>query len=217
MAVSGFALPWRRGGTGRPGAPDPDAELLERVRAGEQEAFIRIVERHQAALLRLARNYVPSAAIAEEVTQDTWLAVLRGLDGFAGRSTFKTWLFQILVNRARTTGVRERRSVAVGDGAPSVDPARFDASGAWAAPPVHWVEEVEERLAAEVLSSALESALAQLPAAQREVVLLRDVEGLTAVEVCEVLAIGDANQRVLLHRGRTRLRQAIEERLEGGV
>jgi RNA polymerase sigma-70 factor (ECF subfamily) len=113
--------------------------------------------------------------------------------------------------------VRERRSVALGEGAPSVDPARFDASGAWAAPPVHWVEEVEERLAAEVLASALERALAQLPAAQREVVLLRDVEGLTAAEACEVLALSDANQRVLLHRGRTRLRQAIEERVEGGA
>ena len=216
MAVSRLALPWRRSRSGRGATADPDAELLERVRAGEEQAFIRIVERHQTALLRLARNYVPSAAVAEEVTQETWLAMLRGLDGFAGHSTFKTWLFQILVNRARTTGVREHRSVAVG-GSPSVDPARFDASGAWASPPVHWVEEVEERLAAEVLATPLESALAQLPAAQREVVLLRDVEDLTGPEVCEVLAISDANQRVLLHRGRTRLRQAIEEHLEGGV
>ncbi len=216
MTVNRLTLPWRRGGAAHAGG-DPDAELLERVRAGEQDAFMAIVERHQGALLRLARSFVPSAAVAEEVTQETWLAVLRGLDAFAGRSTFKTWLFQILVNRARSTGVRERRSVALGEGAPSVDPARFDASGAWAAPPVHWVEEVEERLAAEALSQTLDSALARLPAAQREVVVLRDLEQLTGPEVCELLAISDANQRVLLHRGRTRLREAIEERVEGGV
>ncbi len=138
---------------GRPGSrgrrADPDQDLLDRVRAGEEPAFVDLVARHQAALLRLARTYVSSAAIAEEVTQDTWLAVLRGLAGFEGRSTFRTWLFQILVNRARSTGVREHRSVAVGDAGPVVDASRFDASGAWMSPPQHWVEDSDERLAAE--------------------------------------------------------------------
>jgi RNA polymerase sigma-70 factor, ECF subfamily len=216
VAVNRITLPWRRSGAARAGE-DPDAELLERLRAGEQDAFMAIVERHQAALMRLARSFVPTAAVAEEVTQETWLAVLRGLDGFAGRSTFKTWLFQILVNRARSTGVRERRSVPFGERGPSVDPARFDASGAWATPPIHWVERVEERLDAQALSQTLDGALARLPAAQREVVVLRDVEQLTGPEVCDVLAISDANQRVLLHRGRTRLREAIEARVEEGL
>lgn len=211
MAVRGLGLPWSRSA---PGA-DPDAPLLGRVRAGEQDAFIELVRRHQPALLRLARTFVPSAAIAEEVTQETWLAVLRGLDGFAGRSSFKTWLFQILVNRARSTGVRERRSVTFGEPGPAVDGARFDVDGAWAAPPAHWVEELEERLAAQSLAQALEQALQGLPAAQREVVLLRDVEDLSGSEVCEILEISEVNQRVLLHRGRSRLRQALEDSVQG--
>jgi len=190
---------------------DPDAELVARVRAGDQRAFMELVERHQPSLLRLARSYVPSAAIAEEVTQDTWLAVLRGLDSFAGRSSFKTWLVQILLNRARSTGVRERRSLAVGDAGPAVDASRFDASGAWRTPPGHWVEESDERLSAEQLTGVLDNALTQLPDSQREVVLLRDVDGLSGNEVCEALQITQANQRVLLHRARSSLRQAIED------
>jgi len=213
VAVRGLPAPWRR--LPAP-AGDPDAALLARVRAGEEAAFMELVRRHEAALLRLARSYVPSAAVAEEVAQETWLAVLRGLDGFAGRSSFKTWLFQILVNRARTTGVRERRSVAV-DAGPSVDPGRFDSGGAWSAPPRHWVEEIEERLSAGALAPAIDAALAGLPPSQREVVLLRDVDGLSAPEVCQVLELSDANQRVLLHRGRTRLREAIEGELGGGI
>lgn len=216
MAVSRLPLRWRRALPVRAGH-DPDAELLEGVRCGEERAFVELVERHQAALLRLARNYVASADVAEEVTQETWLAVLRGLDGFEGRSSFKTWLFQILVNRARSTGVRESRSVAVGAEGPSVDPARFDANGAWMAPPDHWVERLEERLTAEAMTRAIETAMQALPPAQREVVLLRDVEDLSGAEVCELLQISDANQRVLLHRGRTRLRQAVEDGAAGGV
>lgn len=192
---------------------DPDQDLLDRVRAGEEAAFVELVSRHQAALMRLARTYVSSAAVAEEVTQDTWLAVLRGLTGFEGRATFRTWLFQILVNRARSTGVREHRDVAVGDAGPVVDASRFDASGAWMSPPQHWVEDSDERLAAGSLAVPIREALDMLPRRQREVVLLRDVDGLSAEEVCDVLQISEANQRVLLHRGRSGLRGALEDQL----
>jgi RNA polymerase sigma-70 factor (ECF subfamily) len=207
---------WRSGRSHDTAATsDPDHDLLARVRAGEERAFVELVARHQASLLRLARAYVSSAAAAEEVTQDTWLAVLRGLDGFQGRSTFRTWLMHILVNRARSTGVREHRMVAVGDAGPAVDATRFDASGAWMSPPQHWVEDSDNRLAAQTLSTSIRKALDRLPPRQREVVLLRDVEELSGREVCEVLDITGANQRVLLHRGRSQLRQAIEAEIRG--
>jgi RNA polymerase sigma-70 factor (ECF subfamily) len=197
-------------------AGDPDGELVARVRAGEEQAFLALVSRHHTSMLRLAGSLVSSRAVAEEVVQDTWVAVLRGIDGFAGRSTFRTWLLRILVNRATTTGMRERRSVAVGDAGPVVDSSRFDASGAWMSPPQHWVEDSDERLLAEGLSGRIHEALGELPARQRQVVMLRDVDGLTGAEVCEALEITEANQRVLLHRGRSHLRQALEGELGGG-
>jgi len=189
---------------------DPDSDLLARVRAGEELAFVELVARHRGTMLRLARLHVASTAVAEEVVQDTWVAVLRGLPGFEGRSTFRTWLLQILLNRARSTGVREHRSIAVGDARPAVDPARFDANGAWSTPPRHWEEEIGERLDARALASQLRSGLDGLPERQREVVMLRDVDGLSSHEVCSALDISEANQRVLLHRGRSRLRAALE-------
>jgi RNA polymerase sigma-70 factor, ECF subfamily len=192
---------------------DEDATLVARLRAGEEEAFVLLVARHHTAMLRLARSFVSSDAIAEEVVQDTWLGVLRGVDGFAERASFRTWLMRILVNRARSTGVREHRSVAVGDAGPVVDGARFDASGAWMSPPQHWVEDADDRLLAQALADPLQRALGELSARQREVVILRDVDGLSGQEVCEVLEISEANQRVLLHRGRSHLRQALETRL----
>ncbi len=195
---------------------DEDAELVARLRAGEEQAFVALAARHHAAMLRLARSYVASQAIAEEVVQDTWLGVLRGLDGFAGRSSFQTWLLSILVNRARSTGVREQRSVAVGDAGPAVDRSRFDASGAWMSPPQHWIEDSEDRMLAQGLAERIQSALHELPERQREVVMLRDVDGLSGQEVCEVLQISEANQRVLLHRGRSRLRAALETELGRG-
>jgi RNA polymerase sigma-70 factor, ECF subfamily len=188
-----------------------DDVLISRLRAGEEEAFVLLAGRHQAAMLRLAASFVGSTAIAEEVVQDTWIAVLRGIDGFAGRSSFKTWLLAILVNRARSTGVRERRSVAVGDAAPAVDRSRFDATGAWMSPPQHWVEDSDDRLLAERLGGTIDLALKRLPSRQRAVVLLRDVDGLDSDEVCDVLGISEGNQRVLLHRGRGQLRQSLEE------
>jgi RNA polymerase sigma-70 factor (ECF subfamily) len=207
-----FALaPARIAGRRNDPAPDADRELLMRTRAGDERAFVLLVERHHPTMLRLARTFVSNTAVAEEVVQDTWLAVLRGIDGFAGRSSFKTWLLRILVNRARTTGVRERRSVPIGDAGPAVDRSRFDASGAWMAPPQHWIEDTDDRLLAEGLAGQIQTTLRDLPVRQREVVPLRDVEGLTGEEVCEVLEISQANQRVLLHRGRSHLRQALEE------
>ena len=166
-------------------------------------------------MLRIACSFVSSTAVAEEVVQDTWIGVLRGLEGFAGRSSFKTWLWRILVNRARTTGMREHRSVAVGDAGPAVDRARFDASGAWMSPPQHWIEDSEDRMLAEALTGRIQTALGELPPRQREVVMLRDVDGLSSQEVCEVLEISEANQRVLLHRGRSLLRQALEDEMVG--
>jgi RNA polymerase sigma-70 factor (ECF subfamily) len=195
---------------------DADAELVARLRAGEEQAFVALVARHHAGMLRLASSLVSSPAVAEEVVQDTWVGVLRGIEGFAGRSTFRTWLLRILVNRATSTGVRERRSVAVGDAGPVVDRARFDASGAWMSPPQHWVEDSDDRLLAQGLADQIREALDALPTRQREVVMLRDVDGLSGHEVCEVLEISEANQRVLLHRGRSHLRQALESQL-GGV
>ena len=189
---------------------ETDAELLGRLRAGDERAFVTLVRRHHAVMLRLAAGYVPSMAVAEEVVQDTWLGVVRGIGGFEGRSSVRTWLFRILVNRARTAGVRERRSVAIGDWVPAVDQSRFDATGHWAAPPEHWVEQAENRLDAAKLADRLRSAVGELPVRQREVVLLRDVEGLSSEEVCGVLEISEGNQRVLLHRARSRLRQELE-------
>jgi RNA polymerase sigma-70 factor, ECF subfamily len=188
-----------------------DGELLIRLRSGDERAFVGLVQRYQEQMLQLAAGFVPSRAVAEEVVQDTWLAVLRGLDAFEGRSSLKTWLFSILVNQARTTGTREHRSVPVADPEPAVDPARFDASGGWADPPEHWVEAAESRLEAGKLAGRLRALMDELPDRQREVVLLRDVEELTSDEVCSVLAISDGNQRVLLHRGRSRLRQLFED------
>jgi RNA polymerase sigma-70 factor (ECF subfamily) len=205
----------RRTGRDAP-ALDEDRELVERLRAGDEQAFVQLVSRHHAAMLRLASSFVSSSAVAEEVVQDTWVGVLRGIDGFAGRSSFRTWLLRILVNRARSTGVRERRSIAVGDAGPVVDRARFDASGAWMSPPQHWIEDSDDRMLAEGAADRIDTAMRQLPERQRQVVTLRDVEGLSGVEVCTVLEISDANQRVLLHRGRSHLRQALEDEL-GGV
>ena len=212
MALS---LQRRRRGTRAPGgdAVDEDADLVARLRAGEEAAFVALATRHHSAMLRLARTHVSSMAVAEEVVQDTWLGVLRGLNSFAGRASFQSWLMTILVNRARSTGVREHRSVPIEHPGPVVDQSRFDASGAWMSPPQHWIEDSEDRMLAQRLARPIQSALDELPPRQREVVVLRDVDGLSGREVCEVLDISEANQRVLLHRGRSQLRQALEAEL----
>jgi RNA polymerase sigma-70 factor (ECF subfamily) len=186
-------------------AVDGDAELVERLRVGDESAFVMMIGRYQPQMLRLAEATVGSQAVAEEVTQDTWLAVLRGVERFEGRSTFKTWLFHILMNRARTTASREQRA-----GRPDAHvEERFDADGEWAEPPEPWADRAEDRLVAEHLAARVQQLLLELPETQRQIVLLRDVEGLASHEVAVLVGVSDGNQRVLLHRGRARLRQLL--------
>lgn len=187
---------------------DADAELVDRLRAGDEAAFAALVQRYHPPLLRLAQSTVGNRAVAEEAVQDTWLAVVRGVDRFEGRSSLKTWLFHILVNRARSAGGKEARSGGFHD---ELDEAGlFDASGRWAEPPDVWADRVDDRIVARHLADRVTDLLEQLPEAQRQVVLLRDVEGLPAKEVAALLGITDVHQRVLLHRGRARLRALLE-------
>ena len=195
---------------GRPRTPAGDDELLEGLRAGDEEAFVALVGRHNHALLYVARSFVPSDAIAEEVVQDTWMAVVRGLSKFEGRSSIKTWLVSIAANRARSTGTRESRVRALSSSEAAVDPSRFDTNGHWITPPESFMEDAEDRMVAGSLSESIHSSLENLPGSQRQVVTLRDVEGLDSKEVCQLLEISEVNQRVLLHRGRSRLRQDLE-------
>jgi RNA polymerase sigma-70 factor (ECF subfamily) len=186
-------------------ALDDDADLVNRLRAGDESAFVSLVERYQQRMMRLAEMTVGSRAVAEEVTQDTWLAVVRGVERFEGRSTLKTWLFHILLNRARSTAGRELRA---GRSALQID-ERFDRSGAWVVPPEPWADRADDRLVAEHLAARVQELLPQLPDGQREVVVLRDLEGLSADDVAALVGITDGNQRVLLHRGRAQLRQLL--------
>lgn len=190
----------------------PDADLVSRLQSGDGAAFVELVDRYHTPLLRLARTFVANQAVAEEVVQDVWLGVVRGIERFEGRSSLKTWLFRIMVNRARSTGVREHRETPVdlSVSEPAVSPDRFDRRGQWAEPPAAWAEEAEDRLAAKALAGRITGLLERLPEAQRQVVVMRDVEGLASAEVCSVLGISEGNQRVLLHRGRSRLRGMLE-------
>ncbi len=191
---------------------DSDVELLTRLRDGDEEAFVALVARYQAPMLRLARSYVPSRAVAEEAVQETWMGVVKGLERFEGRAAFKTWLFRILINRARSAGTREHRH-ATTEPHHAVDPIRFDAKGQWADPLERWTEDSEDRLDAATWGPVLQSGLEDLPPRQRRVVVLRDVEGLSGDEVCDLLDISAGNQRLLLHRGRTRLREILEDHI----
>jgi len=198
-----------------------DDQLLAAAREGDEQAFVALVERYHASLLRLARMYVEASA-TEDVVQETWIGVLRGLSSFEGRASFKTWLFRILVNRARTRAVRYSRSIPVSSlvqhetdlHVHAVDSARFQAAeGRY---PGHWLlkpsadELPEERLLAGELNDVVRGALRALPPAQAEVVRLRDAEGLDSDEVCQLLSLSEGNQRVLLHRGRSKIRAALE-------
>jgi len=184
-----------------------DRALVERVQAGDETAFVELVRIYQTRLQRLAESVVSSRSVAEEVVQDTWLAVVRGIDRFEGRSTFKTWLFHILMNRARTTASREHRAPPL---AQEDIGERFDANGAWAAPPVPWAEEAEDRLVAQRLAGRVRDLLPTLPESQRQVLVLRDIEGLPAADVSTLLGVSDGNQRVLLHRARVQLRRQLD-------
>jgi len=191
--------------------------------AGDEAAFSDLVQSHNAALLRLARVFVRDFAVAEEVVQETWLSVLSGLRGFEGRSSLKTWIFRILVNRARTRGTREARTIAFSalglesDGVESaVQADRFTRSGRWSRPPSAWdVDTPEKILLQEEAMAVVQKTLDELPPAQKLVITLRDVEGLDAEEACNILEISETNQRVLLHRARSRVRAALERYMAG--
>jgi RNA polymerase sigma-70 factor, ECF subfamily len=206
------------------GATTDDQRIIAGLRAGNETVFGELVDRYNGSLVRVAMRYVPSRSVAEEVVQDTWISVIDGIDRFEGRSTVKTWLYKILIYRARARGERERRttplSSLVDDGSgPSVPTERFRGSdalwaGHWATPPRRWDGDAEERLLAGEARSVIETVIAELPEAQREVIVMRDISQLTSTEVCEVLGVTEANQRVLLHRARSRVRAALENYLD---
>jgi RNA polymerase sigma-70 factor (ECF subfamily) len=189
--------------------------LLSRLRDGDEEAFVTLVARYQQPMLRFARSMVPNQAVAEEVVQDTWMGVVRGIDRFEGRSSLKTWLFRILTNRARSTGAREPLHAPI-EALHAVDRSRFTSNGQWADPLDRWTEDSEDRLDAATWSPILRAALDDLPPRQRQVVILRDVEGFSTDETCAVLDITSGNQRILLHRGRSRVRAIVEAALREG-
>ena len=198
--------------------PSPqDAKLVERLRAGDEEAFMELIRELNPSLLRVARVFVPTSALAEDVVQETWVAVLNGIHRFEGRSSLKTWIFRILTNTAKTRGVRERRSVPFsaldteeGGFEPVVERSRFTGTGRWAVLPRAWPE---DRLMAKETRSVIERAIERLPPNQQLVVTLRDVEGWTADEVRNALELSETNQRVLLHRARAKVRNALEQYL----
>jgi RNA polymerase sigma-70 factor (ECF subfamily) len=197
-----------------------DEEVVAALRRGDERTFRDLFARNYPVMKRVARGYVASDAVAEEIVQETWLAIVTGLDRFEGRSALGTWMFSILINQAKSHGARESRalpisSIASGEGEePAVDADRFQKDdeawpGHWATPPRPW-QKPERRLLSLETREHLKEALAQLPDRQRVIIGLRDVEGLCAEEVCELLALSQENQRVLLHRGRSRLRAALE-------
>ena len=201
-----------------------ELELLERLRAGDERAFAQLVDRCHATMLAVAQAHVRSRAVAEEVVQEAWMGVIRGLDGFEGRSSLKTWILRIVVNTAKTRGVREARSVpfaslaAEGEGEPAVDADRFRGPddpypGGWRAFPANWHQLPEEALHQRQALELIVSTIAALPPAQRAVIRMRDVEGCSADEVCAALDVSEGNQRVLLHRARSRVRSALEQHL----
>jgi RNA polymerase sigma-70 factor (ECF subfamily) len=207
-----------------------DAEVVAALRRGDEAVFADLVDRWGPAMLRVARVHVPSHAIAEEVVQETWLAVLQGLSGFERRSSLRGWVFAILLNRARSRGKREHRVVPFAAlrerfddrrSEPAVAPERFqdrhgERPGWWATPPARWADPAQQLETAEA-RAALLSAVADLPPRQREVLVLRDILGMPAEEAASVLGVSEGNQRVLLHRARSRVRAALEPQLAGEV
>jgi RNA polymerase sigma-70 factor (ECF subfamily) len=204
-----------------------EQDLIQRLRDRDEQAFVAVLDRYHAALVRLAMVYVRERADAEEVAQETWLGVLGGIHRFEGRSSLKTWLFRILVNRARTRAHRSARTVSLdaleeGDSWTAVEPGRFHgpdhprSPGHWASPPVSWGEAPEQRLLAKETLGRVRQAIQALPPMQSQVITLRDVEGWSAEDVCAVLELSPENQRVLLHRARSKVRAALERYLGAG-
>jgi RNA polymerase sigma-70 factor, ECF subfamily len=203
---------------------DPiEAELVARLQTGDESAFISLVDTYHATMIRFARGFVRNRATAEEVVQDAWVGVLQGLASFEGRSSLKSWIFTIVANRAKTRGIREARSTPFSALAdleasgmePAVDPLRFRPPGAewpghWAAPPESWGGDPEARLLQAETMAQIGRALESLPRAQRAVVTLRDVAGHSSESVCNILGITETNMRVLLHRGRSKIRGELE-------
>ncbi|MCU0490059.1 MAG: sigma-70 family RNA polymerase sigma factor [Chloroflexaceae bacterium] len=207
----------------RPGATPDELAIVAALRNGDEGAFASLIEHYHSAMVRLASMYVASGAVAEEVAQEAWLGVLEGIGRFEGRSSIKTWIFTILVNRARTRARREDRSQPFAaleqslheTDEPAVEPSRFlDTPGRWqgywVSYPTAWSTLPEERLLAQETRRLVAQAIASLPPAQQEVITLRDIEGWTAEEVCVLLTISEANQRVLLHRARAKVRRVLE-------
>jgi RNA polymerase sigma-70 factor (ECF subfamily) len=206
--------------------PERDLALVAALRAGDEAAFASLVESLGPSMLRIARMYVSSNAVAEEVVQEAWVGVLRGLDAFEGRSSLRTWILRILVNTAKSRGAREVRSIPFSSlwapdagSEPAVEPDRFLPRdhprwpGHWAHPPVGWDGVPEDRLLSSETLARVGEAIEALPPNQREVIRLRDILGWTSSEVCNALGISETNQRVLLHRARAKVRRALESYL----
>jgi RNA polymerase sigma-70 factor (ECF subfamily) len=207
--------------------PRNDEELVEALRAGDEAAFTALVDELTPALMRAALMHVSTRAVAEEVVGDTWLGVIKGIDRFEGRSALRTWIFQILLNIARTRGKREKRTLPFaslrrraeeGSDEPAVDADRFqgrrgEQPGAWARPPQEW-EGVEAQIESDETRRVLLGAIADLPPRQRDVIALRDIQGYSAEEARNALGVSETNQRVLLHRARSKVRAALEKHME---
>jgi RNA polymerase sigma-70 factor (ECF subfamily) len=206
-----------------------DLQLVAALRRRDERAFVALIDRFHPSLVRLALTYVHNRAVAEEVAQETWQGVLEGLDRFEGRAGLKTWIFRILTNRAKTRGQREGRAVpfsalagpdeeAERPDVPAVEPDRFRAEEPWrdhwVSAPRPWEGAPEAHLLRKETRRVVEEAVATLPPGQRDVIVLRDVEGCSADEVCAIVGVSEANQRVLLHRARSRVRRALERYLE---
>ena len=211
-----------------PGSPIParrdEWELVAALRRGDEASFLTLVTRYHRAMVRVARAYVPSDAAAEDAVQEAWLGVLKGIDAFEGRASVKSWVFRIAVYCAKTRRARDGRLVPMstldddGEDGPAVDPDRFQPEGAryannWSQPPEAWAD---ERLQAAEAAALVKTEIERLPPNQRTVITLRDVEGLDSGEVCAVLGLSEGNQRVLLHRARSKVRAAMERYMKEG-
>jgi RNA polymerase sigma-70 factor (ECF subfamily) len=204
-----------------------ERELIEGLREGDGDAFASLLDQYSPSLMRAAMVHVPSRAVAEEVVQETWLGVIKGIDRFEGRSSLRTWIVQILLNNARRRGQRERRTIPLasfrrraeeGREEPAVDRRRFQGRngeypGHWARPPVEW-SDPEHQLSSAAAREVMLRAIAGLPPRQRDVIVLRDIQGWPAEEACNALGLSETNQRVLLHRARSAVRAALETHLE---
>ncbi|MEO7860104.1 MAG: sigma-70 family RNA polymerase sigma factor [Nitrospirales bacterium] len=211
-----------------PGLTRTEDTLLSRLRRGDEGAFDALVNQHHSTLIRMAMGYVSDREVAEEVVQDTWMAVIESLDRFEGRSSLRTWVCGILIHKAKDRGVREKRHTTFSafesyddDNEETVDPSRFQKAGEWAGhwafPPQPWDDQTPEKLlASKQAVNAMQWAIEALPATLKEVLILRDVEGVDAKEVCELLKITETNFYVRLHRARERVRAVVETYLEGG-